>query len=85
MLASAAAIGYAVAGHAVLSICLACMAVLAVVLRRWMLARMDALRTTMHDGDLAAIRRFRQLHVAGIGLNVCQLALVAWAMTQVTL
>ncbi len=85
VLASAAAIGYAVAGHAVLSICLACMAVLAVVLRRWMLARMDALRTTMHDGDLAAIRRFRQLHVAGIGLNVCQLALVAWAMTQVTL
>jgi hypothetical protein len=36
----------------------------------------------MHDGDIKAIRRFRELHVAGIALNIAQLAAFAWAMTQ---
>jgi len=56
-----------------------------VAARSWMLARMDNLRTTMHDGDRNAIRRFRTLHVAGIVLNLALLASVGWAMTQVKL
>jgi hypothetical protein len=62
-----------------------CVALLAVTLRRWMLARMDVLRTTMHEGDRDAIRRFRKLHVAGIALNVTRFASVAWAMTLIKL
>ncbi len=85
VVAVAASIGHALADRPVLSVCLGCIALLAVAVRRWMLARMDALRTTMHDGDIYAIRRFRELHVAGIALNFTQLAVVAWAMTQVKL
>jgi methylglyoxal synthase len=46
---------------------------------------MDALRATMHDGDIHAVRRFRELHVVGIALNFMQLAAVGWAMTQLKL
>jgi hypothetical protein len=84
-MATGAAIGYALTGQPVLSMGMGCIALLAVALHRWMLARMDALRITMHDGDTDAIRRFRKLHVAGIALNLSQLATVAWAMTQVKL
>jgi hypothetical protein len=83
VMALVASAGYALAGQPVLSACLACVAVLALAVRRWMLARMDALRITMHDGDTMAIRRFRKLHTAGIGLNLSLLVVVGWAMTQV--
>jgi len=85
VMATAASVGYALTGQPMLSMGMGCIALLAVAVRRWMLARMDALRITMHDGDTDAIRRFRKLHVAGIALNLTQLATVAWAMTQVKL
>ena len=84
VMATAASIGYTLAGHVVLSVSLGCMALLAVAMHQWMLPRMDDLRTTMHDGDRNAIWQFRKLHVAGIALNLTQLAAIGWAMTQVT-
>ncbi len=83
--AAIAAVGNALAGRPVLALCLGLIALLAVVMHRWLLTHMDALRTTMHDGDTDAIRRFRKLHVAGIALNVAQLAVVGWTMVQVRL
>ncbi len=85
VVAIAASIGQALAGRPILAVGIGCIAMLAVVLHRWMLTRMDALRGTMHDGDLNAIRRFRELHVAGIVLNCTQLAVFVWVMTQVKL
>jgi hypothetical protein len=85
IMAAAASTGFALAGRPVLSVCLGGIALIALVLHRVMLTRMDALRETMHDGDRAAIGRFRQLHVAGIALNLTQLGALAWGMTQVTL
>ena len=85
VVAIAASIGHALAGRPVLSTCTGGIALMALALHHWMLTRMDALRSTMHGGDLPAIRRFRELHVAGIALNFMQLAVVGWAMTQVTL
>ncbi len=85
VMAAAASIGYALTGQPVLSVSLGGMALLAVAMHRWMLTRMDNLRTTMHDGDHSAIRRFRVLHVAGIALNLALLAAVGWAMSQVKL
>ena len=85
VMAAAASIGYALAGHPVLSLSLGGMAVLAVAMHHWMLPRMDDLRTTMHDGDHNAIRQFRKLHVAGIALNLTQLAAIGLTMTQVKL
>lgn len=85
IMAIAATLAFALAGRPVLSACLACIALLAVVLHRVMLTRMDALRTTMHDGDRVAISRFRKLHVTGIALNLSQLGAFIWGMTQVAL
>ena len=85
VVATAAAIGYGLAGRTGMSLGLACVAVLAVALHHWMMTRMDALRTTMHDGDRAAISRFRKLHVTGIALNIVQLVAVGVAMGQVKL
>lgn len=85
VVAIAASIGHALAGSSMLSASTGCIALAAVALHRWMLTRMDAVRPTMHDGDINAIRRFRELHVAGIALNFTQLAAVVWVMTQVKL
>jgi hypothetical protein len=85
IMATAATIAFALAGRPLLSVCLGCMAVLALVLHHVMLTRMDVLRTTMHDGDTAAISRFRKLHVTGIALNLSQLGALTWGMTQVAL
>ena len=85
VLALAASIGHGLAGRPLLSLCTGSIALLALALHRWMLSRMDALRATMHVGDIHSIRRFRQLHIAGIALNLTQLVAVAWAITLVQL
>jgi hypothetical protein len=40
------------------------------------------LRATMHEGDTAALSRFRRLHVTGIALNAVQLVAMGFATTQ---
>ena len=85
VMATAATIAFGLAGRPVLSACLACVALLALALHHVMLTRMDALRTTMHDGDRAAITRFRKLHVTGIAINLTQLVALIWAMTKIAL
>ncbi len=49
-------------------------------LRRWIVPRMDVLRDLMAAGDVTARSAFRRLHVAGILLNLAQLAGVAWGV-----
>jgi hypothetical protein len=85
VLAIAASLGHALADRPALSVCTGGIALLALALHRWMLTRMDAVRPTMQDGDSQAIRRFRELHVAGIVLNFTQLAVVVWALTLIKL
>ncbi len=85
VVAIAASIGHTLEGRPLLSVCTGCIALLALALHRWMLTRMDALRSTMHDGDARAISRFRELHVVGIALNCTQLAVLVWTMTQAKL
>ena len=82
---AAASMGYWLTDQAMLSLSLGCMALLALALHRLTLTRMDNLRATMHDGDSNAVRRFRRLHVAGIVVNLTQLAAVGWAVTQIRL
>jgi hypothetical protein len=85
VVAIAASIGHTLAGRPLLSLCTACIALMALALHRWMLTRMDAERLTMHEGDMHAIRRFRELHIVGIALNLTQLAALVWTMTQAKL
>jgi hypothetical protein len=82
VVAIAASIGHTLAGRPMLSVCTGCIALLALAMHRWILTRMDTVRLTMHDGDVEAIRRFRELHLVGIALNFTQLAALVWAMTQ---
>src|SRR4051794_30827248 len=76
---------YAFAGRPFMSLGLACITAIALFMHDWLLNRMDALRTTMHDGDTAALARFRKLHIAAIVLNGTQLVALGFAMTKVTL
>jgi hypothetical protein len=76
-------IAYGFAGRPLLSAGLACIAVVAVLMHDWLLTRMDALRSTMHDGDTSALARFRKLHVVGIAVNATQLVAMGFATTQV--
>ncbi len=85
VMATAATVAFAWAGRPLLSACLGCIALLAIVLHRVMLTRMDALRPPMHAGDRSAISRFRQLHATGVALHLTQLGALTWGMTQVAL
>ena len=83
--ATAASTGYALAGKSLMSVGLACVAVLAIAMHHWLITRMDSLRATMHDGDVVAIAQFRRLHIGGVALNLVQLVAVGFAMGQVSL
>ncbi|MDM0056545.1 hypothetical protein [Variovorax fucosicus] len=83
--ASAAALSYAWCGKPAFSLGMAFIAALAFALRRWIIIpRMDTLRHTIPAID-TSIFRFRQLHIAGMMLNMVQLGTVAWALTQLAL
>jgi hypothetical protein len=83
IVAIAASMGHALEGRTALSVCTGGIALTALALHPWILLRMDALRVTMHDGDMAALRKFRELHVTGVVLNFAQLATAIWAITQI--
>ena len=80
-----ASIGFALSGRLQLAMAPGCIVLLSLAMHEWLLKRMDALRATMHDGDTAAIARFRKLHVCAVVLNVTQLVALGYAMTQLSL
>ncbi|MDM0031796.1 hypothetical protein QTI33_06515 [Variovorax sp. J22P271] len=83
--ASAAALGFAWTAKPAFALGMACIATLAFALRRWLvIPRMDVLRD-MIPASNSAIFRFRRLHIAGMMLNVAELATVAWALTRLGL
>ena len=83
--ASAVALSYTWAGKPAFALGMALIAAWAFALRRWIIIpRMDMLRHTIPAAD-TSIFRFRRLHVAGMMLNVAQLATVAWALTRLGL
>ena len=83
--AGAAALGYAWTAKPAFALGMACIATLAFALRRWVvIPRMDDLRDRIPASDTAIVR-FRRLHIAGMMLNVAELATVAWALTRLGL
>lgn len=83
--AGAAALGYAWTAKPAFALGMACIATLAFALRRWLvIPRMDVLRDLIPASDTAIVR-FRRLHIAGMMLNVAELATVAWALTRLGL
>ena len=79
-----AAWSYALIGQPLVSVGLSLVAALAFGLRRWVTARMELLRARIEAGEAAAIRKFRQLHGAGMAVNVAQLVSIVWSMTLFT-
>ncbi len=85
IMATAATLAFGLAGRPMLSVFMGCIALLAMVLHRVMLSRMDALRPPIQDGDRTAISRFRRLHATGIALHLTQLGALTWGLTKVAL
>lgn len=80
--ASAGALAHAAVGRPVIATGMAGIALIAFISRRSILSRMDRLRDAMTATDTARIRRFRQLHVWGMVLNVVQLGVVCVGLVK---
>lgn len=83
--AAVGTLSYLLLGRFGIAVALAGIAMLGFAGRRWLVGAMDTLRATMTAEDSAAIRRFRQLHVGGMLLNVVVLAGFCIGMTKVSI
>lgn len=83
--AGATALSYLVAGRLVFGAGAATLAAVAVVLRRTVMEKMDALRAELQADDAAAIAAFRRTHLGAILANVAQLALIVWSLVALPL
>lgn len=83
VVACAGTLASAVAGRRGLVFAMAVVGLVAFTSRRVILSRMDRLRTTMTAADTVGIRRFRQLHGAGMVLNVAQLLAICVGLTRI--
>jgi len=83
--AGATALSYAIAGRFVFAAGAAGLAATAVVLRRAVMEKMDALRVELQAEDAGAIAAFRRTHVAAILANLAQLALIVRSLVALPL
>ena len=79
--ASAAAVSYAFAERPVLAAGAAALALLAGILRRKVISKMETLGTQIQSGGTDAIPGFRRTHVSAILVNLVQLVLIVWSLT----
>jgi hypothetical protein len=79
--ASGTAVCYGLAGRPVFAVGAAALAVLALLLRRQVIPRMDALGAQIPVNAMDAIPGFRRTHLMAIAINVVQLGLIVWSLT----
>jgi hypothetical protein len=77
------ALNWALLDRRFMALVMACIAFVAFAARRGFVARMDRMRSTMTTTEPLAIRGFRQLHIAGIILNVVLLIGFGLAITRI--
>jgi hypothetical protein len=82
--ATFAVISCALAGQLAYAAGMATVALLALILRKLVLSHMDVLRIRIENGDASAATDFRRAHVAGMVVNLIQLAAVLWGMFQIS-
>ena len=85
LIASATAVSYALAGRLAFATGAAALALLATLLRRTIISKMDSLGARIEGGETSAIPAFRRLHAAAILINLAQLALIVWSLISVSL
>ena len=83
--ASATAVGYAFAGRLLFAAGAAALALLATILRRKVIPKMDLLRAQIQASGANAIAAFRRIHVTAILVNLAQLVLIVWSLTALSL
>ena len=76
----ATALSYAWAGNLIFSAGAAALALLAAVLRRTLIPRMDAHRSQIQERGTAAVPGFRRMHLSAILLNLVQLVLIVGSL-----
>ena len=83
--ASATAVSYAFSGRLAVAVGAASLALLAALLRRKVIPKMDSLRTQIQVGEANAIVTFRRIHVAAILINLAQLVFIVWSLIAASL
>ncbi|MET0544182.1 MAG: hypothetical protein ABWZ88_20760 [Variovorax sp.] len=78
--AGATAISYAIAGRAGVAAGAAGLAMIAVVLRKIVIPKMDSLGAQMQANYMDAMPGFRKIHIAAILINIAQLAAIVWSL-----
>ena len=83
--ASATSISFAFAGRLALASGAAALALLAAVLRKKVIPKMDALGAQIQSNYMDAIPGFRRTHITAIAINVLQLVAIVWSLTTLRL
>lgn len=83
--ATATAVSYTLAGRPPFAAGAAALALLAIILRRKVIPRMDSLRTQIPVNGPEAISRFRRTHLSAILINLAQLVVIVWSLTTFSL
>jgi len=78
--ATATAISYALAGRPIAAAGAALLAAIAVVLRKKIIPKMEALGAQIQSAPDAAIAAFRKTHLTAIGINLAQLVVIVWSL-----
>jgi hypothetical protein len=78
--AGAATLSYALSGRPWFAAGAAAIAVLSVMLRRSIIAKMDLLRSQIQSTDIEAIPEFRKIHFRAILISLVQLVVVVWSL-----
>ena len=77
---SAAALTYAFSNRPWFAFGAAFIAILSVVLRRTIIAKMDLLHAQIHTVNIEAIPEFRKIHFKAILISLVQLVAVVWSL-----
>ena len=83
--ALAGVVSYALLGNYLFSAGMAVLALGTLLVRRWMLRRMDAVRGEMTPGDKPRIKLFKKLHIGGMALNVLFVACAVAFLQQLAI
>lgn len=78
--AGATSISYAFAGRPALAIGAAALALLAALLRKTVIPKMDALGARIQANYMEAIPGFRRTHIIAVAINVAQLVAIVWSL-----
>jgi len=80
-----ACVSYALWGRFTFALGAAVLVLVALLLRRSLLPAMQDLSNQLQGTDDHAIRSFRRVHMAALSLNLAQLVVVVWGITQLSL